>query len=115
VVAAGGEIGFGARRPSGVVTAGGGAVAGAESPEAADGGRLSGCVLDEADELTSGEITGFRLRRTGDRSLPSPALTLLVGVGRILAQDKLLYQAIGEPAPGVDERVGENQSRPAIA
>jgi hypothetical protein len=59
VVAAGGEIEFGgARRASGVVTAGGGAVAGAESPEAADGERLSGCLLDEADELTSGEITG---------------------------------------------------------
>ena len=58
VVGAGGEIEFGARRASGVVTAGGGAVAGAESPEAANGECLSGCVLYEADELTSGEIVG---------------------------------------------------------
>jgi hypothetical protein len=58
VVGAGGEIEFGGRRASGVVAAGGGAVAGAEGPEAANGERLSGCVLDEADELTSGEIVG---------------------------------------------------------
>jgi hypothetical protein len=58
VVGARGEIEFGARRASGVVTAGGGAVAGAEGPEAANGERLSGCVLDQADELTSGVIVG---------------------------------------------------------
>jgi hypothetical protein len=59
VVGAGGEIEFGARRASGVVTgAGGGAVAGAESPEATNGERLSGSVLYKTDELTSGEIVG---------------------------------------------------------
>ena len=58
VVGAGGEIEFGARRAGGVVTAGGGAVAGAESPEAVNGECLSGCVLDQAEELTSGEIVG---------------------------------------------------------
>jgi hypothetical protein len=51
-------IEFGARRAGGVVTTGGSAVAGAEGPEAANGERLSGCVLDEADELTGGEIVG---------------------------------------------------------
>ena len=40
VVGAGGEIEFGGRRASGVVAAGGGAVAGAESPEAVDGEGL---------------------------------------------------------------------------
>jgi hypothetical protein len=50
-----------------------------------------------------------------DSALLSQALTLLVRIGRILAQDKLLYQGIGESAPGVDERTGENQSWPAIA
>ena len=58
VVGAGGEIEFGARGASGIVTPGGGAVAGAQSPEATNGECLSGCVLDEADELTSGEIVG---------------------------------------------------------
>jgi len=58
VVGAGGEIELGGRRASGVVTAGGGAIAGAESPEAANGERISGCVLDETDELTSREIVG---------------------------------------------------------
>ena len=42
-------------------------------------------------------------------------LILLVRIGRVLAQDELLYQGIREPAPGIDERVGENQSWPAIA
>src|SRR3984957_4359908 len=69
VVGAGGEIEFGARRASGVVTSGGGAVAGAESPEAANGDRLSGCILDQADELTCGEIVGGNgagtIRRSG--------------------------------------------------
>jgi hypothetical protein len=73
VVGAGGEIEFGARRPSGVVTSGGGAVAGAESPEAANGERLSGCVLDQADELTCGEIVGGNgagtIRRSGTGEL----------------------------------------------
>jgi hypothetical protein len=58
VVGAGGEIEFGARRAGGVVTTGGSAVPRAEGPEAANGERLSGCVLDEADELTGGEIVG---------------------------------------------------------
>jgi hypothetical protein len=71
VVGSGGEIEFGARRASGVVTPGGGAVAGAESPEAADGERLSGCVLDEADELTSGEIVGGNGAATSE--VPAPA------------------------------------------
>ena len=58
--------------------------------------------------------------RKATRKIPridlySLTLTLLVGIGRILAQDKLLYQGIGEPAPGVDGRAGENQSWPAIA
>ena len=35
-----------------------GAVGGAESPEAVNRERLSGCVLYKADELTSGEIVG---------------------------------------------------------
>ena len=69
VVGAGREIEFGARRASGVVTSGGGAVAGAESPEAANGDRLSGCILDQADELTCGEIVGGNgagtIRRSG--------------------------------------------------
>lgn len=58
MVGAGGEIEFGARRTSGVVTAGGGTVSGAEGPKAVNGERLSGCILDQADELTSGEIVG---------------------------------------------------------
>jgi hypothetical protein len=107
VVGAGGEIEFGARRASGVVTAGEGAVAGAESPEA----RATPQGIPNRTQL----LIVTNSQDTCDRSLPSPAVALLVGVGRILAQDKLLYQAIGEPAPGVDERVGENQSRPAIA
>jgi hypothetical protein len=58
--------------------------------------------------------------RKATRKIPridlySLALTLLVGIGRILAEDKLLYQGIGEPAPGVDGRAGENQAWPAIA
>jgi hypothetical protein len=202
------EIEFGAGRASGVVTAGRGAVAGAKSPEAANGERLSGCGLDEANELTRGEIVGgnsgatirgsgagelayeqvvakdpeversegyapgriepvsvfeafkeltiggedvdvpqtgaigflrvaFLLQNEGDddvvtdglhvegheaqsqdtydRASLSLVLTLLVGIGRILAQNELLYQAVGEPPAGVDERVGENQSRPTIA
>ncbi len=48
-------------------------------------------------------------------ALLSQALTLLVRIGRILVQDKLLYQGISEPAPGVDKRAGENQSWSAIA
>jgi hypothetical protein len=52
---------------------------------------------------------------TYDSALLSQALTLLVRIGRILVQDKLLYQGIGESAPVVDERAGENQSWPAIA
>lgn len=40
---------------------------------------------------------------------------LPVRIGRVLAQDELLYQGIGDPAPGVDESARENQSRSAIA
>jgi hypothetical protein len=75
VVGAGGEIEFGARRASGVVTSGGGAVAGAESPEAANGERLSGCVLDQADELTCGEIVGGNGAGTIRRSSAEKTLT----------------------------------------
>ena len=55
-VGASGEIEFGARRAGGIVTAGRGAIAGAESPEAANGERLSGCILDKTEELTGGVI-----------------------------------------------------------
>jgi hypothetical protein len=51
VVGTGGEIELGARRAGRVVTTDERAVAGAESPEAANGERLPGCVLDEAGEL----------------------------------------------------------------
>lgn len=42
-------------------------------------------------------------------------LVPLIGVARMLAQDELLYQGVGDSSPRVDGKGGEDQSRSSIA
>jgi len=100
---------FGAGRASGAVTSAGGAIAGAKSPEAANGQRLSHRCPSRIIPPKCDSEDNF------ESDLRSRALTSLVRIGRVLVQDKLLYQRIGKSTPGVDECAGENQSWPAIA